>query len=110
MLTEDAQADPPLPSRRSRLVHCLVKLLISFVEMHNRILSFSVDMLYGGFLLDDRGFHVLEQLSELNHLSLNLLDGFMPTLDGTQCGLRLTSAVLCEELGIVSGMYREAGE
>lgn len=93
-LTNDAQADPLLSPGRSRLVNGLVELLVSFIQVYDGILGFVVDVLYRGFLLNDGSFHVLEQLCELNHLSLDLLDGLVSALHSAQCRLRLPSSIL----------------
>jgi hypothetical protein len=72
----------------------LIELLVSFVQVYNGVFCLGVDVLYCGLLLNDGSLHILEQLGELNHLSLNLLDCFVPALNSAQCRLRLTSSIL----------------
>lgn len=83
--TEDAQANPLLLPRGPCLVDSLVELLVAIADVRDGFLPPLVDLLDRGFLFHDGGFHILEQLCQLDHLSLNLLDGLMSTLDGAQC-------------------------
>ena len=83
--TGDAQADPLLLPCRSRLDDCLIQLLVSLVEVLDRVLGLRVNVLNSGLLLHNGCLHVLEELGELDHLALDLLDGFVSALDGAQC-------------------------
>ena len=56
-------------------------------------LRFLLNVNNSRFLLYNSSVNVLEQLPELNHLFLDLLDGLVPALNGAQCGLRFASAV-----------------
>ena len=57
------------------------------------LLALCFDVLDEGLLLLDNLVEVLEQLGELNHLLLDLLDGLVALLHITEGGRCLTAAV-----------------
>lgn len=56
-------------------------MLISLVQIDDCILRLLFGVLYSRLLLNDRGFHILEELRKLDHLPLNLLDGLVSALN-----------------------------
>lgn len=83
--TNDPEADPLLPSRRSCFDHCSIEMFIPLVQINHSILRLILNILYSGLLRNDRRFHVLEKLGQLYHLPLNLLNSFVPALNRAQC-------------------------
>lgn len=73
-------------------------MLIALAHMSMRFFRFHFDILDRRFLLHYSGIDVLEQLSEFDHLALNLLDGLVAALDGPKSGLRLPTAVALKKL------------
>ena len=80
-LTTDPEADPLLSPRRSGFDNGSTKVLISLVQIDHCVLRLLFSVLYSRLLLNDRGFHILEELGKLDHLPLNLLDGLMSALN-----------------------------
>ena len=81
-LTNDPKADPLLSPRRPGFDDCSTKVLISLVQIDDCVLRLLFSVLYSRLLLNDGGFHILEELSKLDHLPLNLLDGLVSALNG----------------------------
>ena len=91
--TNNPEAYPLLPSYGSRLGNRSVKLFVTLPDIRVRFLCLLLDLLNRSFLLYDCGVNVLEQLRELDHLALDLLDGFMATLDSVEGRLSLPATV-----------------
>ncbi|GJD02611.1 hypothetical protein ColKHC_11436 [Colletotrichum higginsianum] len=73
------------------------------------LLALLLDLGNGSLLLDNQHVHVLEQLCELNHLLLNLLQGGLAVLNGVEHGISLGLATtlhdgLLEDLGSGTGV------
>ena len=81
-LTNDPEADPLLPPRRPGFDNGSTKVLISLVQIDDRVLRLLFSVLYSRLLLNDGGFHILEKLRKLDHLPFNLLDGLVSALNG----------------------------
>ncbi|GKT41627.1 uncharacterized protein ColSpa_01808 [Colletotrichum spaethianum] len=82
---------------------------VSMGTVLDDLLALLLDLGDGGLLLDDEHVHVLEQLGELDHLLLNLLQGGLAVLDGVEdgVGLGLAAALhdgLLEDLGAGAGV------
>ena len=59
-----------------------MEVLISLVHIDDGVLRLLFSVLYSRLLLNDCGFHILEELRKLDHLPLNLLDGLVSALNG----------------------------
>lgn len=108
-LTADTQAPPLLLAGLARGVHGHANLLVTLVEVLDNLLALLLDLRDGGLLLDDEDVHVLEELGQLDHLLLNLLQGSLAVLDGRQHGVGLLLATglhdgLLENLGTGTGI------
>lgn len=108
-LTTDAQANPLLPAGTPRRLDGAAELDVALVQVLDHLLALLLDNGDLLLLLHDQGVHVLEQLGELDHLLLDLLDGGVAVLDGAEDGPRLPAAValhqgLLEDLGALGGV------
>ena len=116
MLTANAKTDPLLLPRGTSRSDGLTDLLIAAHKMRVRLLGLLLDVLHQRILLHDNGVQVLEQLLQLDHGALDLLDGVVALLHIAQRALRLASAVgveegLLEDLGVaaVLGGFADLG-
>lgn len=96
--TDDPKADPFLISDGFRFVDGTVEVFVAALDVLVRLFGLRLDLLHRRFLLYDGGVDVLEELRELDHLSFDLLDGFVSALDGVEGGLGLPSSVGLHEL------------
>lgn len=95
--TSNAKADPLL---LARLLGCLdgdVDLLVALVEVLNHLFALLLDLGDLDLLLHDEGVHVLEQLGQLDHLLLDLLELLVAVLDGAEHDARLAPPVALHE-------------
>lgn len=92
-LTGNKQAPPLLLARRACGADGGFHLLVTLVEVLDRLLGLLLDVGHSGLLLDDQGVHVLEQLRQLDQLLLDLLQLGLTVLDGRQDGLGLATSV-----------------
>ena len=96
-LTRNTQADPFLLPRGPSAVNGLTNMNVAGFEMCVCFLSLLLNVLDQRFLLHDNGIEVLEELLQLNHCALDLLDRVVALLDVAQRALRLSPAVGVEE-------------
>lgn len=111
-LTADAEADPLLLARLAGRDNGNANLLVALVEILHHLLRLLFDLGHGHVLLHDERVHVLEELGELDHLALDLLQSSMAVLDGREGGAGLAAAVrLHESLGedLASGDVLDGG-
>ena len=97
MLTADSQTNPLLLPRRTGRINGLADLLVTAHKVRVRLLGLLLDILHQRILLDDDGVQVLEQLLQLDHGALDLLDRVVALLHIAQRALRLASAVRVEQ-------------
>lgn len=84
-LTNNPKAYPLLPPRRSCFDNGSIEVFISLVQIDDRVLCLLFGVLYSRLLRNDRRLHVLEELGELHHLPLNLLNSLVSALHDPQC-------------------------
>lgn len=95
--TAYAQA-PPLPlASISRALNRNANLLSSLVHVLNNFLALHLNVRDSRFLLHNQCLHILEQLSELNHLLLNLLDSLVSVLHSVKSRSALASSIALEQ-------------
>ena len=80
-LTTNPEANPLLPPCRSCFDHGSIEMLVSLIEIDHRVLRLIFNVFYSRLLRNDSRFHVLEELGQLDHLPLNLLNGLVPALN-----------------------------
>jgi hypothetical protein len=102
--TANAQANPLLLSGPPCRLDGASELNIALVQIVDHLLTLMLDIANLFFLLDNQGIHILEQLGQLDHLLLNLLDRGMTILNRAEDGSGLPAAVtlhqsLLEDLG-----------
>ncbi len=97
-LTEQSQTTPLLAVPAAGFFNCPVNLSVGFADVLVDDARFCFNLFHGGLLLNNCSLHILEELSKLNHLPLDFLDGFVPALYCAQCRLRLTSAITLQKL------------
>lgn len=97
-LTTDEQAPPLLPVPRPRLRDSTVNLDISLLNVVIDLLSPLVDLSDCGFLLDHKGLHVLEELSQLDHFALNLGNVVVSSADCIAGRIGFSAATTLEKL------------
>ena len=97
VLTADTKTDPLLLPRGTSAINGFADVLVARDEMRVRLLSLLLDILHQRLLLHDDRIQVLEQLLQLDHGALDLLDGIVALLHIAQSGLRLASTIRIEE-------------
>lgn len=80
-LTANEQAPPLLAVSAPCLLDSTANLSVGLDNVGVDFLALLLDVLNEGFLLHDDLVQVLEQLCQLDHLSLDLLDGLVALLD-----------------------------
>jgi hypothetical protein len=92
---ENADKDtPPLfPVARARTNNRCANLLVTLCDVLPDFFALLLDVGDEGLLFLHDLVEVLEKLSELYHLALNVLDGVVALLDVAQGGVRLAAAV-----------------
>ena len=78
------EAPPLLPARTASLLDSTTNLGVGLDDVFVDFLALLLNVLDERFLLLDDLIEVLEQLCELDHLLLNLLDGLVTLLHVTQ--------------------------
>lgn len=91
--TTDTQADPLLLACLAGSVDGHTNLLVTLVEILNDFLALLFNLGDGSFLLNDEGVHILEQLSQLNHLLLDLDESLVTVLNSAQGSTGTTLAI-----------------
>lgn len=104
----DAETDPLLLACGAGLHRSLLELNICLDHVLLCVLGVLLDVLDHGVLLDDDGVEVLEELRELDHGALDLLDRVVALLHRAQRRLGLPAAVggqerLLEDLRVAAG-------
>jgi hypothetical protein len=94
----DKQAPPLLAVATTRADDCGANLLVSFCDVLANLLALLLDIGNQRLLLLNNLVEILEELSELDHLALDVLDGFVALLDIAEGGAGLTAAVRAQEL------------
>lgn len=97
-LTADEQAPPLLPVAGARLLDGAANLLVALHHVVVHLLALLLNVLHQRLLLHDDVVEVLEQLRELHHLALDLLDGLVALLDIPEARLGLAAAVRVQQL------------
>jgi hypothetical protein len=95
------QAPPLLAVARARTDDCGANLLIAFHDIVVDFFGLGLDARNLGFLLLHDLVKVLEELGQLDHLALNVLDRGVALLHVTEAGAGLAAAVGAEELGVL---------
>jgi hypothetical protein len=101
----DTKADPLLFARSPGTYDRTVDLHIALLQVLVRVHGLCLDILHHRLLLHDNSVQILEQLLQLEHGLLDLLDGGMALTDVGECTLSLTATIrvhesLLEDLGI----------
>ena len=101
----DSKADPLLFARSPGASNATVELHVSLLQVFVCVHSPLFDILHHGLLLDDNRIQVLEELLELKHGLLNLLDGGVTLTDVRERTLSLAATIgvherLLKNLGI----------
>jgi hypothetical protein len=94
----DEQAPPLLAVAAARRGDCGANLLVAFCDVLADLLALLLNVGDHGLLLLHDLVEVLEELGELDHLTLDVLDRFVALLDVAQGGAGLPTAVRAEEL------------
>jgi hypothetical protein len=100
------QAPPLLAIAAARRGDCGANLLVAFCDILADLLTLLLNVGDEGLLLLHDLVEVLEELGELNHLALDVLDGFVALLDVAQGGAGLAAAVGAEKLMKMSAIVR----
>lgn len=95
--TNDEQTPPLLPPRRLGTLDTRLQLLVPLLHIVNDLLTLGLDIHHGRLLLHHQDIHILEQLRQLDHLALDLLDGLVPALHGIQGGSGLSLSVALQQ-------------
>ena len=101
----DTKADPLLFARSACAHDRAVDLHVALLQVLVCVHGLCLDVLHHGLLLHDNGVQILEQLLQLEHSLLDLLDSGMALADVRERTLSLTAAIrvherLLEDLGI----------
>ena len=94
----DTQADPLLLPRRPRARHGAAELGVGLDHVVVHLLALLLNVGHERLLLHDNVLEVGEELRQLDHLPLDLLDFAVPLVDGAEGALGLAAAVGGEEL------------
>lgn len=114
-LAGDTQAPPLLLAGLARGFDGDTNLLVALVQVLDDLLALLLNLCDGGLLLDDEHIHVLEQLCELHHLLLDLLQSGLAVLDGIEDAVSLGLAAglhdgLLEDLGTGTGVLNSGAD
>ena len=101
-LTNDAQAPPLLSSRGTSFDDCTIELRVRFRHMVGDFFAPLFNLSNCGLLLDDSSFQILIQLSQVDHILFDLLNGFMTRAHVVGDGLSLTTAVRVDKLKLLA--------
>jgi hypothetical protein len=80
-------------SAASRFRNCSINLNVCLSNVLICSFGLLLDLDHRRLMLYHGGLDILKELSQLNHLSLDLLDRFVATLHGAKCGLGLATSV-----------------
>jgi len=105
----DTKAVPLLSPGGSGLCGGNVEVLVCLNHIRLRFFGLFLDVHDHGLLLHDNCVQILEQLCQLSHCTLDLLDSIVALANICQCALGLATAVrvkecLLEDLGIGAGL------
>ena len=101
-LTNDTNAPPLLAVACPRLLHGAIQLRVGFSDVVLHLVGSLVDLHDLRLLHHNLLVELLVQTGELDEVLLDLLNGFVPALDGPERGLRLATAVALKQLGWIS--------
>lgn len=100
MRTADEEAPPLLSVTGTGGLDGRSDLLVGLAHILRDLLALLINVDHGCFLLCDENIHVLVQLGELDHLSLDLRNRLVAIRDLAKNRLRLSATITLQELKV----------